>query len=263
LPYMVDRITMPSWPSWSKCDFACLGLRPHLMLKLVKKSQPQSQRPHSFTDLFLTVVAENPDAFPWMATESGQTDRGDFGTTGHADLGDEEGDDFDRSGLPLPAHLDVDPQELFLRPDDRVIRGCDEGRMDGNDDFDGPPGLDLDFDLVDQPKTVNDGSIQYSRNSKFVDVKLVKKHLWDCICDDITRTKASSGVEGTSATSFQELVHRTVKRMPKSECENLSVQVCFICALHLCNEEGLELKTDALVPLGDFTVLGPASTPIA
>lgn len=47
-PYMIDRITMPSWPTWSKYDFACLGLRPHLMLKLVRKPQPQGDGPHSF-----------------------------------------------------------------------------------------------------------------------------------------------------------------------------------------------------------------------
>jgi hypothetical protein len=258
-PYMIDRITMPSWPSWSKCDFACLGLRPHLMLKLVKKPPPPGDGPHSFSELFSTVVVENPDAFPWMATESGtggqSADRGDFeGGAGYADAGDEEGDEFDGSGLP--AHLDVDPQELFLRPDDRVVPDCGDDMADGNGDFDGPPGLELDFDLVDQPTTCGDNSIQYSRNSKFVDVKLVKKHLWDCISDDITRTKASSGDGEVSSTSFQQLVNRTVQRMPKSECGNLSIQVCFICALHLCNEKGLELKTDPNVPLGDFAVVG-------
>merc|ERR1719277_2281344 len=69
-PYMIDRITMPSWPTWSKCDFACLGLRPHLMLKLVKKQSPETVGPHSFSDLFSTVVVENPDAFPWLASEA-------------------------------------------------------------------------------------------------------------------------------------------------------------------------------------------------
>merc|ERR1712066_864300 len=66
-PYMIDRITMPSWPTWSKCDFACLGLRQHLMLKLVRKPQPDGDGPHSFADLFSTVVVENPEAFPWLA----------------------------------------------------------------------------------------------------------------------------------------------------------------------------------------------------
>lgn len=264
-PYMIDRITMPSWPSWSKCDFACLGLRPHLMLKLVKKPQPPGDGPHSFSELFSTVVVENPDAFPWLATESGtggqSADRGDFDSARHHEAGDDEGDDFDGSGLP--AHLDVDPQDLFLNANDRVIPGCEDDRADYGDDFDGATGLELDFDLVDQPKTVSDNAIQYSRNSKFVDVKLVKKHLWDCISDDITRAKATGNGDQESEASFQQLINRTVQRMPKSECDNLSIQVCFICALHLCNEKGLELKVDPEKPLGDFSVLGPPNTPVA
>jgi len=269
-PYMIDRITMPSWPSWSKCDFACLGLRPHLMLKLVRKPQPPGDGPHSFSDLFSTVVVENPDAFPWLAMDSrmggnaGGVD--DDGVRQGGDLGEDAmDDDFDGSGLP--AHLDVDPQELFLRPDDKVVPGCDgeedmAAQADDDGGFDG--GLDtsgLDFDLVDQPNKVGSTDIAYSRNSKFVDVKLVKKHLWDCISDDIASVQAANP-DGQTASSFQGLIRRTVQKMPKSECENLSSQVCFICALHLCNEKNVELKTDPENLLGDFVVVGPGTAAV-
>lgn len=264
-PYMIDRITMPSWPSWSKCDFACLALRPHLMLKLVHKQQPAGEGPHSFSDLLSTVVVENPDAFPWMASESraGGHGRGDGADDDdgaradlNADFGNDGGDeDFDGNGLP--AHLDVDPQELFLRPDDKVVPGCDQEDMAPNADEDGGFGGGLDFDLVEQPTTVGSTDIAYSRNSKFVDVKLVKKHLWDCISEDISSVQSIASAEGdTTESSFQNLVQRTVRKMPKSECENLSIQVCFICALHLCNEKGVELKTDPSLLLGDFAVVG-------
>merc|ERR1712176_833297 len=89
---------------------------------------------------------------------------------------------------------------------------------------------------------------------KFVDVKLVKKHLWDCISEDIEDAK-TYGEDKKLKSSFQELVRRTVRRMPKAECENLSVAVCFICALHLCNEKGIELKIDEERTLGDFAVV--------
>jgi len=260
-PYMIDRITMPSWPTWSKCDFACLGLRPHLMLKLVRKPQPTDDGPQNFTDLFSTVVVENPDAFPWLAADTrGLAAAGDEGNDEihrprDAQFQDDVGDeDFDGSGLP--AHLDVDPQDLFLRPDDKVVPGCDqEDFSGGGNDTSFVP--DLDFDLVDQPTTVGSTEIGYSRNSKFVDVKLVKKHLWDCINDDISDMQSSAKRLKTTS-SFQDLVTRTVQRLPKSETENLSVQVCFICALHLCNEKGLELACDPNKPLGDFSVLGSA-----
>jgi len=260
-PYMIDRITMPSWSGSNKCDFACLGLRPHLMLKLVRKPQPEGEGPHSFSDLFYTVVVENPEACPWMpsggldAANARDDEEEDARGAREVDFGEDVGDEeFDGNGLP--AHLDVDPQELFLRPDDKVVPGCDqEGVPDlpeaGGDAAAFAPGID--FDLVDQPEKVGNTDIGYSRNSKFVDVKLVKKHLWDCISEDIAAAKPQQ-----ASSSFQELVTRTIKRLPPAETENLSVQVCFICGLHLCNEKGLELKADPSNPLGDFAVVGPA-----
>lgn len=277
-PYMIDRITMPSWPTWSKCDFACLGLRPHLMLKLVKKQAPDTPGPHSFSDLFSTVVVENPEAFPWLASEA----RGSAGASGRDDedgapqpaddMGEDMGND-DVDGNGLPSHLDVDPQDLFLQPDDRVLPGVagddmpdvDAGGGVGFDDGfgadpfapdDNPLAATLDFDMADAPQTVGNTEINYSRNSKFVDVKLVKKHLWDCISEDIEAAKKDPQV-GQSSSSFQGLVTRIMKRLPAAECENLSSQVCFICALHLCNEKGIELKTKASNPFGDFAVVGP------
>ena len=108
----------------------------------------------------------------------------------------------------------------------------------------------------------------------------MKKHLWGCLEKDLSK-EAKSG----KAHSFQDLVSRTVSAMPKGDCENLSAaaarmdhipmwdlllyffwegmfvplifaaEVCFICALHLCNEKNLELKTDPANPLGDFAIV--------
>jgi len=274
-PYMIDRITMPSWPTWSKCDFACLGLRPHLMLKLVRKPPPEGEGPFGFADLFSTVVVENPDAFPWLATDArggaaAWRNEGNEDDMGRADrdmeFGDDAADDEDFVGNGgLPAHLDVDPQELFLRPGDKVLPSADQdqedfaadmggmGDLGGDDDMAFAPGAD--FDLVEQPTTVGNTEVSYSRNSKFVDVKLVKKHLWDCISEDIEDAKESTPVKQANS-SFQGLVDRTLRRLPKAETPNLSVAVCFICALHLCNEKNIELKPDAGRPLGDFAVVG-------
>jgi len=265
-PYMIDRITMPSWQTWSKCDFACLGLRPHLMLKLVKKPPPPGDGPHAFSDLFSTVVVENPEAFPWLSSDYKSSRRAgdeDEDTRGNArdDFGEDGGDEYGDSGLP--SHLDVDPQELFLGPDDKVVPGCDGEDLGdlGEDVADAfmPDGLD--FDLADAPTTAENIDIGYSRNSKFVDVKLVKKHLWGCLEQDIAGLEEAGDKKSKERQianeSFQDLVGRTVSKMPKGECENLSVAVCFICALHLCNEKNLELKVDPEKPLGDFAVVAP------
>lgn len=285
-PYMIDRITMPSWPTWSKCDFACLGLRPHLMLKLVRKPMPETEGPHSFSDLFSTVIVENAEAYPWLATEARaaaaawRNENDDDAGRAEREManGDAaEDDDFSGNG-GLPAHLDIDPQDLFLRPGEQVLAAAardgsdgegeggfgrygdfgDMGGADGmDDDAMAPFAPDLDLDLVDRPKTVGDTEINYSRNSKFVDVKLVKKHLWDCINEDIEDLKELDKKE--TDTSFQGLVDRCLRRLPKAETPNLSVAVCFICALHLCNEKGLELQVNAERPLGDFMVVGKSS----
>jgi len=237
-PYMIDRITMPSWQTWSKVDFACLGLRPHLMLKLVRKPPPPTEGPHAFSDLFSTVVVENNEAFPWLASEKATRREEDLEELGE---GEEDGG--------LPAHLEVDPQELFLGPDDKVLPGADEDLGGDMEDLANSfMANGLDFELAEKPTSAENVDIAYSRNSKFVDVKLVKKHLWGCLEKDFKK-------DSEKKRSFQEVVSRTVSAMPKGECENLSAAVCFICALHLCNEKNLELKTDPANPLGDFAIV--------
>jgi len=254
-PYMMDRITMPSWPTATKNNFTCLGLRHNLLLRLQKRPPPPTEGPHSFDELYSTVIIQNHEEYPWLAAASrrANTHRGDDNDNivcGEHEmyLGEEGGtDDFDAHGLP--AHLDVDPQDLFLHPDDTVIPECDDLP---DDDFGMSSGLDLDF--VDKPATCGSTDIGFSRNSKFVDVKLVKKHLWDLISEELVSAKSDS--KELMETSFQGLVSRTLDRLPRSECENLSIQVCFICALHLCNEKGIEIVTDKDKPLLDFAITG-------
>ena len=61
-----DLELRPVWcleiPKSLQVDFACLGLRPHLMLKLVRKPPPPTDGPHAFSELFSTVVVENNEA---------------------------------------------------------------------------------------------------------------------------------------------------------------------------------------------------------
>jgi hypothetical protein len=248
---------MPSWPTATKNNFTCLGLRHNLLVRLVKKPPPPGEGPFSFDELYSTVLIQNHEEYPWLAAASrrANNNRGDENddiVCGEHEmcLGEDAGvEDFDAHGLP--AHLDVDPQDLFLQPNDTVIPECDE--VDNDHDEDMGLGLGMDFDFVDKPTTVGNTEIGYSRNSKFVDVKLVKKHLWDCISEDLTEAKAAD--KEKMETSFQGLVNRCLSRLPRSECENLSIQVCFICALHLCNEKGVEIQLGDEA-LGNFTITG-------
>jgi len=186
-PYMMDRITMPSWPTATKNNFTCLGLRHNLLLRLQKRPPPATEGPHSFDELYSTVVIQNHEEYPWLSAasrraNSNRNDDNDDIVCGEHEmyLGEDGADEFPEAGLP--AHLDFAPQDLFLHPDDNVIPECDD--MPEDNDF----GMDngLGFDLSDKPATCGSTDIGYSRNSKFVDVKLVKKHLWDCISEDLT-----------------------------------------------------------------------------
>merc|ERR1712048_491270 len=92
---------------------------------------------------------------------------------------DREGN-FDAGG-GLPAHLEVNPSDLFWKPDDRVLSAAEDDHEslgpgefaaeDDGHDWDAMPSFDL--DLADKPTTCGKTEIHYSRNSKFVDVKLV------------------------------------------------------------------------------------------
>ena len=67
-PLLLLPAALQTYPTQCrKVDFACLGLRPHLMLKLVKKPPPSGEGPHGFSDLFSTVVVENTEA-PLIST---------------------------------------------------------------------------------------------------------------------------------------------------------------------------------------------------
>eukprot|EP00913_Durusdinium_trenchii_P006816 g6407.t1 len=189
-PYMIDRITMPSWQTWSKAGV------------FFRRPPPPTEGPHAFSDLFSTVVVENNEAFPWLASEKATRREEDTET------------------------------ELFLGPDDKVLPGADEDLGGDMEDLANSfMANGLDFELAEKPTSAENVDIAYSRNSKF----------------DFKK-------DSEKKRSFQEVVSRTVSAMPKGECENLSAAVCFICALHLCNEKNLELKTDPANPLGDFAI---------
>merc|ERR1712217_128691 len=137
---------------------------------------------------------------------------------------------------------------------DKVIPSCDGEELPVCTDDGMVPSVGMDFEFTEKPKDGECDGITYSRNSKFVDVKLVKKHLWECISEDVADVKAANKTK--TASSFQGLMDRTVQRLPKVETENLSTAVCFICALHLCNEKDLELAPEPTKPLEDFAVVG-------
>ena len=59
---------------------------------------------------------------------------------------------------------------------------------------------------------------------------------------------ATHAAEETVGATFQETISSLKSQLPTPALSKVSVSFCFICLLHLCNEEELELTK---VPLAD------------
>lgn len=75
--------------------------------------------------------------------------------------------------------------------------------------------------------------LNYARTSKKVDIKLLKDNIW--------KNMESSGVENKSNIEFTKMMDNLGKQYEQKEWTDISVQFCFICLLHLANENGLEV----------------------
>ncbi|KAG2385827.1 hypothetical protein C9374_002976 [Naegleria lovaniensis] len=105
--------------------------------------------------------------------------------------------------------------------------------------------------LIEAPKLVQKLNITYATRAKQVDVRALKDHLW-------------TEIETTSRTdlNFSDVVSSLNTSKPKAnekkpDFSEVSVPFCFICMLHLCNEQNLELE--GTPDFSDFKVVKPAS----
>uniref|UniRef100_A0A8D0ERX8 Condensin complex subunit 2 n=1 Tax=Strix occidentalis caurina TaxID=311401 RepID=A0A8D0ERX8_STROC len=102
------------------------------------------------------------------------------------------------------------------------------------------------LNLIAEPQKVNKIAIQYAKTAKKMDMKRLKKNMWDLLTDtQKNQTVAEVMVAGEKALSSitKELLHR----LPSAMANNLSVPLAFVCLLHLANEklvQGLEHRSD-------------------
>jgi len=71
--------------------------------------------------------------------------------------------------------------------------------------------------------------LNYSRTSKKVDIKLLKDNIWTSLADK-------------PVVEFTKMVGELGSQYEGKAWKDISVQFCFICLLHLANENGLEVK---------------------
>ena len=122
-----------------------------------------------------------------------------------------------------------------------------------------------DFTLLAKPKQVEQQFIGYAQAAKRVDVKKLKDCLWTGISSANHAQKNQHNGTGEDnehsddweeagndaavpPITFQHAIDTLAGRYPAGQLASVSVPYCFICVLHLCNEQGLVLESDPLPP---------------
>ena len=131
--------------------------------------------------------------------------------------------------------------------------------------------VDFKQNLVAPPKFTYAPQLNYARTAKRVDVAKLKATLWNNFLENSNKTfgnenlkeatnkqqfKGNNNLETSSSNnsdtntnhntlSFSNLINNLSKSYPSEALADVSVPYCFICLLHLANENNLEIKPTA------------------
>uniref|UniRef100_A0A8C0BFZ0 Condensin complex subunit 2 n=1 Tax=Buteo japonicus TaxID=224669 RepID=A0A8C0BFZ0_9AVES len=123
------------------------------------------------------------------------------------------------------------------------------------------------LNLIAEPQKVNKIAIQYAKTAKKMDMKRLKKNMWDILSkgekkervaevsmEDAEKEEDTSMVAGEKV--FSSITKELLHRLPSVMANNLSVPLAFACLLHLANEKNLKLEgtedlSDVLVKQGN------------
>ncbi|GAB0200322.1 condensin complex subunit 2 [Grus japonensis] len=121
------------------------------------------------------------------------------------------------------------------------------------------------LNLIAEPQKVNKIAIQYAKTAKKMDMKRLKKNMWDLLTngqkketvaemEDAEEENNTSVVAGEKV--FSNITKELLHRLPSAMANNLSVPLAFACLLHLANEKNLKLEgtedlSDVLVRPGN------------
>lgn len=148
--------------------------------------------------------------------------------------------------------------------------GEDDGGFDAMDDG-AEGGMDIDANDDDEElatqalKRVRPEFVNYAKKAKRVDVRKLKENIWKQLAievekddseesededEDEEHTSTPKAANSTARASesleprvFQSVLSGLRKTYAKDRMDEISTSFCFICLLHLANEEGLEIKT--------------------
>lgn len=154
--------------------------------------------------------------------------------------------------------------------------GEDDGGFDGMDEG-GEAGMDLDAIEEDEElatqalKRIRPEFVNYAKKAKRVDVRKLKENIWKQLAIEAMKEdgsdeedneesgedddqgdrsatpkatkKAARVSESLEPRVFQSVLSGLRKTYPKDRMDEISTSFCFICLLHLANEEGLQIST--------------------
>ncbi|NXI97325.1 CND2 protein, partial [Psophia crepitans] len=121
------------------------------------------------------------------------------------------------------------------------------------------------LNLIAEPQKVNKIAIRYAKTAKKMDMKRLKKNMWELLTngqkketaaemEDAEKEKDASVIVGEKV--FSSITKELLHRLPSAMASNLSVPLAFACLLHLANEKNLKLEgtedlSDVLVRPGN------------
>ncbi|RLV63442.1 hypothetical protein DV515_00018267, partial [Chloebia gouldiae] len=131
-----------------------------------------------------------------------------------------------------------------------------------------PSGIDggnvpgyTELELIAEPHKIQKISIQYARTAKRMDMRRLKRNMWELLTEQGEAEEGEEGEEGTDKEmagekTLSDLTKDLLHRLPPTMATDLSVPLAFVCLLHLANEKNLRLEStedlsDILVRAGD------------
>ncbi|KAF8998536.1 condensin complex subunit 2/barren [Cyathus striatus] len=108
-----------------------------------------------------------------------------------------------------------------------------------------------------QTRRVRPEFVNYAKRAKRVDVRKLKDNIWKGLDIVISKTKEEDDegmdIDGeepvppptdpSESRQFKQVISGLQRSYPKDKMEEISTSFCFICLLHLANEQGLKLES--------------------
>ncbi|XP_065515150.1 condensin complex subunit 2 isoform X2 [Lathamus discolor] len=108
------------------------------------------------------------------------------------------------------------------------------------------------LNLIAEPQKINKIAIQYAKTAKKMDMKTLKKSMWNLLTDGRGKETVAAEMkdaekEEDASTIAEEKVFSSITkdlfhRLPSKMAKNLSIPLAFVCLLHLANEKNLKLE---------------------